>query len=89
MNTLNSCGPDEPKMASWLRHVALGLLGLVVLVLLVLSFAVEFMATGVDFHRRAQSNDVPTALDGGSEGDGVEKTRPAVRGHLTLSASGH
>ncbi len=36
------------------------------LVSLVLSFAVEFMATGVDFHRHAQSlldsNDVPSAL---------------------------
>jgi hypothetical protein len=65
MNTLNSCGSDEPKVSAWLRHVALGLLCLVALVSLVLSFAVEFMATGVDFHRRAQSliesNDVPSA----------------------------
>ena len=66
MNTLNSRGPDEPKVSSWLRHVGLGLLWLVALVSLVLSFAVEFMATGVDFHRHAQSllesNDVPSAL---------------------------
>ena len=66
MNTLNSCGLDEQRVASRLRHVALSLLGLAVLVSLVLSFAVEFMATGVDFHRHAQSllesNDVPSAL---------------------------
>lgn len=75
MNTLNSCGPDEPKVASWLRHVALSLLGLAVLVSLVLSFAVEFMATGVDFHRRAQSNDVPSALDAYANVD--RPSRPA------------
>ena len=79
MNALNICEPDEPKVASWLRHVALGLLGLVVLVSLVLSFAVEFMASGVDFHRSAQSlldtRDVPSALDAYTNGD--QPSRPA------------
>ena len=76
MNTLNSCGPDEPKVTSWLRHVALSLLGLVVVVSLVLSFAVEFMAaTGVDPHGRAQSNDVPSALDAYANVD--RPSRPA------------
>ena len=66
MNTLNSRGSDESKVSTWLRHVALSLLCVVALVSLVLSFAVEFMASGVDFHRRAQSllesNDVPSAF---------------------------
>jgi hypothetical protein len=79
MNTLNSRGPEETKVPSWLRHVGLGLLGLVVLVSLFLSFAVEFMATGVDFHRHAQSsleiNDVPSAL--GAYANGDLPSRPA------------
>ena len=51
MNTLNIGERHEPRLASWLRHVAMGLLGLVLVVSLVLSFAVEFMASGVDSHR--------------------------------------
>jgi hypothetical protein len=69
MKTLNICepDPDEPRLACWLRHIALSLVGLAVLVSLVLSFAVEFMAGGDDFHRRAQrpleTSNLPAAHD--------------------------
>ncbi|MCW5657483.1 MAG: hypothetical protein KIT60_07255 [Burkholderiaceae bacterium] len=55
MDTSNICEPDEPKATCWLRHAILGLLGLVAVLSLVLSFAVEFMATGPDLHRRGHS----------------------------------
>ena len=55
MNTSNICQPDEAKAACWLRHAVLGLLGLLALLSLVLSFAVEFMATGTDLQRRAHA----------------------------------
>ena len=60
-------------MTAWLRRFALGLLGLVLLVSLVFSFAVEFMPSGVDFQRHAQSllksSDVPSELDAHANGD--------------------
>ena len=54
MNTLNICEPGEPKATCWLRRGVIGLLGLVALLSLVASFAVEVMATGGDLHGRAQ-----------------------------------
>ena len=62
MNTLNIDEPRGTRLAAWLRHAAVGLIAMLVLASLVLSFAVEFMATGVDFHGRAQS--LSSALDG-------------------------
>lgn len=56
MNTLNICEPDEPKATCWLRQAVIGLLGLAAVLLLVASFAVEFMASGADDHRPAQSS---------------------------------
>jgi hypothetical protein len=55
MEQLNICEPDEPKATGWLRHAVVGLLGLLALLSLVLSFAVEFMATGADLQRRAHT----------------------------------
>jgi hypothetical protein len=56
MNTLNICEPNEPKATCWLRQAVIGLLGLLALLLLVASFAVEVMATGTDLHQRVHSS---------------------------------
>ena len=44
MKPFRICQPDESKAACWLRGAVLGLLGVVALLSVVLSFAVEFMA---------------------------------------------
>ena len=76
MNTLNIGERHEPRLASWLRHVAMGLLGLVLVVSLVLSFAVEFMASGVDSHRRAQSSLNTGDVAAGVYAHGDQPSRP-------------
>jgi hypothetical protein len=74
MNTLNLCEPDEPKATCWLRQAVVALLGLVALLLLVASFAVEVMATGADIHRQAQNSLGSTqAMSGLDVDDGIDQ----------------
>jgi hypothetical protein len=74
MNTLNICEPGEPKATFWLRQAFTALLGLVALLLLVASFAVEVMATGADVHRRAESSVSTTqAMSGPDIHDSIDQ----------------
>ena len=89
MEQLNICEPDEPKATYWLRHAVLGLIALVALLALVLSFAVEFMAPGTALHhRRAHSlleaTQVIPVVDVYASGE-----HPLRRGHPWASLGGN